>query len=153
MEYKLSTAFVPEKWYIGVITKSSGKPIGSMVPDGKGVRDTRYKIDSVIGVSNRITKHTNQSRYIISRELPPSSEFKLINIDLRYQYTDDPIILDPRGFYMTISFNNFYFLLANVNIGYNKIVNECAWVRNRGYNVLVPTHTVEYQTALNNKRR
>lgn len=137
---------IPTDWYAGFTKTRDGLPNVFMTPNGTDKASQ--------GRINTIQRYSNGDRGIPDTVLPntPLCGFKVIK-PVSGGYSTNKIVWqieDPRGFKSEIPSGNMGQLLALTTVDHCEILESCVWARDGKDNVLLPTNSVEYQTAVKN---
>lgn len=137
---------IPDEWYAGFTQSRDGLPRVYMTPHG----------------TDRLSKNRAQAiqRYSQGAEgIPdavmdnkPLCGFKIVK-PVNYGYNTSKVVWlieDPRGFVSEIPSGNMGQLLALTTVDHCEILESCVWARDGKDNVLLPTNSIEYQTAAKN---
>lgn len=137
---------IPTDWYAGFTKTRDGLPCVFMTPNGTD-KASQGRIWT-------IQRYSNGDRGIPDAVLPnvPLCGFKVIK-PVGGGYNTSKIVWqieDPRGFRSEIPSGNMGQLLALTTVDHCEILESCVWARDGKDNVLLPTNSVEYQTAVKN---
>lgn len=136
---------IPNQWYAGFNKSNDGLPTVIMTPNGTDKASQ--------GRINTIKRYSNGDRGIPDTVLDnnPLCGFKVVKPAQAYSTNKTVwLIEDPRGFKSEIPSGNMGQLLALTTVDHCEILESCVWARDGKDNVLLPTNSIEYQTAVKN---
>lgn len=137
---------IPNAWYAGFQkTRGSGLPTVIMTPNG-----TDKASSSRIATIKRYS-YGDKGIPDAVMDNKPLCGFKIVKPSTSYNSNKIVwLIEDPRGFMSEIPSGNMGQLLALTTVDHCEILESCVWARDGKDNVLLPTNSIEYQTAVKN---
>lgn len=147
MTEKINTKIkIPSEWYAGFTKSKTGLPVVYMAPNGTDVASSKR--------INTVKRYSGGEHGIPDTVLPntPVCGFKILKNQSGGYNTGSIVwrIEDPRGFQSEIPSGNLNQLLALTTIDHGEILESCVWARDGKDNVLLPTNSEEYKTAVKN---